>query len=318
MKLLKYIINFEKKDKHRIFTILGIKIKYLDLKAFIELILKDIIKQQIVELNIDERLTSIEHNCFNNRSILEEIVKTQILNHHDLFIKDNNIKLVSTTNYAKNSNDNIFPESTLDGVLRKPRFSKKIIDIYGDRASLLDIGCGAGGIVYDALMAGITAFGIDGSTANKDLQNGYWPILPKNLLTCDATQPFHFTSNDSIFKFKVISSWECLEHISEENIKGFLDNVYANLDNDGYFIGSISRLPYEHNGIVYHVTLKDTEWWIQKFEDSNFEWLDIENTDFKYSDFCRGIGMGWQDLHTNYIKNKEDGILFVAKKKLSY
>ena len=201
-------------------------------------------------------------------------------------------------------------------IFTTPFHADEFAALVPDDALIADIGCGGGGIVYDAVANGILAYGIDGSDENKKMQTGYWNVIPNNLLTADATKPFYFRKNDKPIKFKVVSSWECLEHIPEESVFGFLDNVFNNLDDDGYFIGSISRMPYEdkEKGIVYHVTLKEKAWWKSKFEEANLRFLEIEDTPFAISDFCRGIGLGWQDSHTNYIKNEDDGLLFVAQK----
>ncbi|MBQ6534468.1 MAG: class I SAM-dependent methyltransferase [Opitutales bacterium] len=265
---------------------------------------------------LSARLRTVEYVANQNNLILSQIMQNQILL-SPRFPRDAAVKLCAEAPLALDSNDTLFPESTLEGVARKPRFTNKIKEIFGESASLLDIGCGGGGVVYDALASGVPPYGVDGSDENKKLQSGYWSVIPGNLLTADATKPFHFEKGGQRIKFKVVSSWECLEHIPEGALAGFLDNVFANLDDGGYFIGSISRMPYEdrEKGVVYHVTLKDKEWWKAKFEDSNLEFLEISETPFIVSDFCRGVGLGWQDAHTNYLKNKDDGILFVAKKK---
>lgn len=217
---------------------------------------------------------------------------------------------------ALDSNDYKNPESTLDGALFKPNFINKIKELYAD-ASLLDIGCGGGGLVYNALFAGITAYGIDGSDYNKKRGLGYWAVDEGNLLTCDATKPFYFTNdNDDIHHFTIISSYECLEHIPEHSVNKFLLNIYNNLSNDGFFIGSISKMPYfnEKTGIIYHITRKDDKWWKEQFQHAKLTMIDIDNSPFSPENFSRGIGFDYQDTHTNYIKNPHDGLLFVAKK----
>ena len=346
------IFSVKNEGIHKIFCIFGLKIRFLsshniikkciedlifiryklqdleEIKQELEFLkplkssLEDIAKSNTTEnsdriLNILGLCQAINHrDVYNTQGLLNELLNNQIrLNKHFLNI-NNNIKLETNYPSAQDSNDNLFPESTMDGAIVKPRFINKIIQLFGKDASLLDIGCGGGGIVFSAIDQGLTAFGIDGSLQNKKLQNGYWQILPNNLLTCDATKPFCFKNNNDYFQFSVISSWECLEHIPEEKIKGFLDNVYNNLCNNGYFIGSISRMPYENKekGIIYHVTLKDENWWSEKFNEAKLKLLKIEDSPFDFSDFCRGIGMGWQDIHTNYLKNNEDGFLFVAIK----
>ncbi len=280
-------------------------------KYFEKLLKKDKIK------NIQQEICYIRQDLLNTYYLNLEIYKNQLYLLNDLnVLKDNhcNIKFFAEKDCAAESNDCKYPEATLDGMTRHPSFTKRIIELFGEEASLLDIGCGAGGIVFDAIMQGIVAFGIDGSDFNKKIGHGYWSILKNNLLTCDATKKYYFEKEGKPYKFKVISCWECLEHIPETLIPNFLNNVFQNLDKDGYFLGSISKLPYEKDGIIYHITLKDVTWWKSKFNEQGLSFQTHSFTPFLIQDFCRGTGLGWQDLHTNYIKYPENGIIFVAKK----
>lgn len=272
--------------------------------------------------NIKDKVDNIAFHSFNGFYILKEVFKNQILSFCDSINTPHETgiypQLNATVPYAKNSNDYLFPESTMDGAIRKPRFTKKIKSLFPN-CRLLDIGCGGGGIVFDALMNGIIACGIDGSNQNKKLSSGYWAIDKNCFFTCDATKPYHFTINNKKFLFNIICSWECLEHIPENLVQGFLNNVHENLSDNGFFIGSISKMPYfnEKTGVVYHCTIKERKWWEKQFLMANLEMIEIENSPFEYTDFCRGIGIDWQDMHTNYIDHPEDGILFISKKVTS-
>ena len=42
--------------------------------------------------------------------------------------------------------------------------------------------------------------------------------------------------------------------------------------------------------------------------------IDIDKSPFSLENFSRGTGYDYQDMHTNYIENPQDGILFIAKK----
>ena len=266
--------------------------------------------------SIQQELNYIRQDLINTYYLNLEIYKNQLYLLKDLNLfkdKKSEIKLIAESERASDSSDCQYPEATLDGMIRNPSFTNRILELYGKEASLLDIGCGAGGIVFDALMGGITAFGIDGSDYNKKTGHGYWSIIKNNLFTCDATKKYYFEKEGKPYKFKVISSWECLEHIPEQIVPKFLNNVFLNLDSDGIFIGSISRLPYEKNGVIYHTTLQDETWWREKFREQGFIFETNNFSPFCIQDFCRGTGSGWQDLHTNYIKHPENGIIFVAK-----
>lgn len=66
--------------------------------------------------------------------------------------------------------------------------------------------------------------------------------------------------------------------------------------------------------LFLHITIKEREWWEKQFLMANLEMIEIENSPFEYTNFCRGIGIDWLDMHTNYIDHPEDGILFISKK----
>lgn len=214
---------------------------------------------------------------------------------------------------AIESNDHLSPDSTTEGVTRPTLFVQDCVRVLGTEMTCLDLGTGAAGLVFEFAMNQVLAVGIDGSDFCRVNKIGYWPLLEKNLFTCDITKPFQFLSRDlqSPFEFKLITSWEVLEHIAENDLPELFKNVAAHLGKDGYFIGSISRVEYVSKaGIPYHVTLRSHEWWKQKFSESNLVMLDEHP--FHEELFCRGNGPRFQDHH-NYSLQPEDGFLFVAK-----
>jgi hypothetical protein len=55
----------------------------------------------------------------------------------------------------------------------------------------MDLGCSGGGLVFDFLLRGHTAVGIEGSDFSQKSQRAEWRLLNQcNLLTADITKPF--------------------------------------------------------------------------------------------------------------------------------
>jgi Methyltransferase domain len=215
---------------------------------------------------------------------------------------------------AFDSRDHVSPDSTTEGIVRPTLFVQDCIKVLGKEIKSLDLGTGAAGIVFEFLMNGVMAVGIDGSDFCRKNKIGYWPLLPGNLFTCDITKPFSFltTGDQSQFKFDVITMWEVLEHLEADRLKALFQNVTRHLSTQGYFIGSVSLVEYnDAQGNPYHLTLKPREWWRTEFERFGLDLLDehpfIEKT------FPRGNGPRYQDFH-NYHYVPEDGFFFVARK----
>jgi 2-polyprenyl-3-methyl-5-hydroxy-6-metoxy-1,4-benzoquinol methylase len=215
---------------------------------------------------------------------------------------------------AVGSNDHINPDSTMEGVTRPTLFVQNCISVLGTEIKCLDLGSGAAGLVYEFAMNQILAIGVDGSDFCRINRIGYWPLLSKNLFTCDITKPFSFLSRDTKkqINFDVITMWEVLEHVAECDIPSLFRNIRHHLSGNGFFIGSISLVEYVDSvGNPYHVTIKPRDWWKSKFIEGGLVMLDAHP--FNEQLFCRGSGPRFQDFH-NYALNPNDGFLFVAQK----
>jgi hypothetical protein len=219
---------------------------------------------------------------------------------------------------AADSHDHINPGSTSEGISRPTFFVQNCISVLGRDIKCLDLGSGAAGLVFEYVMNQVVAVGIDGSDFCRVNRIGYWPLLPNNLFTCDITKPFNFLLQDSQthINFDVITMWEVLEHVAESDLPCLFSNIYRHMDEDSYFIGSVSFLEYsDSNGNEYHVTRKPRGWWEAKFIESGFVVLDIHPFNEKF--FCRGNGPRFQDIH-NYALNPNKGFLFVAQRESNF
>ncbi|MEC5398158.1 class I SAM-dependent methyltransferase [Uliginosibacterium sp. H1] len=214
---------------------------------------------------------------------------------------------------ASHSNDHIQPDSTAEGISRPAAFVRHCIDVLGRDIRCLDIGVGAAGLVFEFVMQGIAALGIDGSDHCRKEGIGYWPILPENLFTCDITKPYRFAVRETgaPVAFQLITCWEVMEHIAANDTKVVLSRIRSLLADGGYFVGSISRLRYDApDGSPYHVTLESPDWWQHHFKEAGL--LIVDDHPFDVSLFCRGNGPRFQDFH-NYSRDPGAGFHFVAR-----
>jgi hypothetical protein len=226
------------------------------------------------------------------------------------------VKLETIYPIALDSHDHISPDSTVEGVVRPTLFVQDCIRILGTEMKGLDLGTGAAGIVFEFLMSGVMAIGVDGSNFCRQNKVGYWPLIPHHLFTCDITKPFSFINADSQtpIEFDVITMWEVLEHLEAVSLKELFKNITLHLSDQGYFIGSVSLIEYtDANGNPYHVTLKPRQWWKAEFERGGLDLLD--DHPFIEKNFPRGNGPRYQDFH-NYHQRPGDGFLLVARKSL--
>ena len=254
---------------------------------------------------IDGRIWKAENNISDyigsqNKYCEDEFLKLHRhldFSYSDIFVLlDKNIKNTSgaielDTKYpvAYESNDYLVPHGTVRDDTRYPRFIHACEMYFKDREKLafVDLGCSSGGIVLDALLRGHEAVGLEGSAESFKQQRAQWRIIPKNLFTCDITKPFTLKKDGKLKEFDVISAWEVLEHIKEEDLPVLLENIKKHLNTGGIFIGSIANWDDidEETGVNWHVNLHPYEWWRDRFVEVGFE---IITEAFSPYDLARG------------------------------
>ena len=254
---------------------------------------------------IDGRIWKAENNISDyigsqNKYCEDEFLKLHRhldFSYSDIFVLlDKNIENTSgaielDTKYpvAYESNDYLVPHGTVRDDTRYPRFIHACEMYFKDREKLafVDLGCSSGGIVLDALLRGHEAVGLEGSDESFKQQRAQWRIIPKNLFTCDITKPFTLKKDDKLKEFDVISAWEVLEHIKEEDLPVLLENIKKHLNTGGIFIGSIANWDDidEETRVNWHVNLHPYEWWRDRFVEVGFE---IITEAFSPYDLARG------------------------------
>lgn len=124
-----------------------------------------------------------------------------------------------------------------------------IVEMYSP-SSYIDCGAALGDLVQEGLNLGMESYGIEGTT-------DCFPYLQcpqQNMLILDLGKFFYM----DMF-FDVLTCFEVAEHIEEEYVEMFIDNL-CRLSNNLV----ISACNYGPTTKI-HPTVKPYEWWIEKF-----------------------------------------------------
>jgi 2-polyprenyl-3-methyl-5-hydroxy-6-metoxy-1,4-benzoquinol methylase len=182
---------------------------------------------------------------------------------------------------AYSSPDHIMPAGTRGDNSRNRRFNRKLYNLFAYNAILkiLDIGCAGGGFVKDCIDDGHIAIGLEGSDYSKQHHRAEWAVIPDFLFTCDVTGDYDILIEEpgsvNRLQFDVITSWEVMEHIAENNLDKLISNVKKHLSPGGLWIMSINNTNEEVvNGVRLHQTLQTKQWWLEKFRSHGLESLE--------------------------------------------
>lgn len=210
---------------------------------------------------------------------------------------------------AFESPDHLIPFGTAQDNTRSPRFVLACERQFSTRPALkmLDLGCSGGGLVFDFLLRGHRAFGIEGSDLSQKMGRAEWRVIGANLATADLTKPFEIKDKElgARASFDVISLWEVFEHIAVTDFPTVFTNILNHLARDGLFIGSINTLPEP----PYHQSVFPRGKWVEYFEYFGLKMLDQHH--FGPYDFARGVAGGRFDSN-DYNVYPERGFHFVA------
>ena len=108
-----------------------------------------------------------------------------------------------------------------------------------------------------------------------------------------------------------------MEHIPENLIDGLLLNIHRHLSNEGLFICSIATFPDFDpvSGAVWHVTIQNRDWWLDKFKLNGFKNAEGSGYNFQIKDYPRGSGnINASDWDAS--KNPEAGFHLVLSKSV--
>lgn len=201
------------------------------------------------------------------------------------------IVIKSKKEVAFNSPDHLCPSGTRRDNSRNHRFNEKLYRIYPQKNNflkVLDLGCSGGGFVRDCLNDGCLAVGIEGSDFSKKSRRAEWATIPDYLFTCDITEEFEVLQEDERgierIQFDVVTAWEVMEHIAEDDLSRVAENVMKHLHPMGLWIMSVSPTEDVIDGIRWHQTVHAKPWWVEKFRSMGLvhieEYVKYFNTQF--------------------------------------
>ena len=185
---------------------------------------------------------------------------------------------------AITSNDFLEPWGTrLDSSTNK-RFNKKLYKLFPQNKPIkvLDLGCSGGGFIQSIIEDGHIGVGVEGSDWSKNLGRGAWNKIT-TLFTADITKPLTVYEGSEMMKFDVITAWDVLEHIKEEDLFAVVNSILNHLKPKGLFICSIDEEENAVNGIHLHQTIQPKWWWENRLLDigkSNKELVKYFNNQF--------------------------------------
>lgn len=140
--------------------------------------------------------------------------------------------------------------------------------------SILDIGCGQGVFVNDMMnifnIPHVYGLDIASVRLGKHIEN-------KKINWIDS-QAHDIPLDDNSIEY--ITSFDCLEHVLEEDVDTIVDEFYRVCTN-GLILRITYRQAYERtlNNEVLHMTVQPQEWWIEKFS-RKFELNFIYSNDY--------------------------------------
>jgi len=137
-------------------------------------------------------------------------------------------------------------------------FNERLYQLFPTKPLFItDWGCAGGCFIEECILDGHIGVGLEGSDYSLKRKRESWGRLPNNFFTCDISRPFQITYNNQPCLFDVITSWECLEHLTKDGIVQLWENIKNHLKPYGIFIGSIATM-HESN---HHQIKEYRPWW---------------------------------------------------------
>lgn len=216
---------------------------------------------------------------------------------------------------ADDSLDHLEPRGTANDNTHWLPFVAKCEQHFGFRdLRYLDLGCAGGGLVFDFASRRHFAMGLEGSDYSLNRKRAEWATIPGNLFTCDITRKFRITDKSSgePFKFDVIGIWDALEHLAEERLPVFFENIRTHLSREGLFCGTVStrHASASVSGGNHHEIVQPRSWWEAMFAEHGF--APVAQPVFDFLDYPRGNGVIFP---ANFREHPEEGFHFTLKLK---
>ncbi|MDL2266662.1 glycosyltransferase [Desulfovibrio sp. OttesenSCG-928-G15] len=286
--------------------------------------------------HVESMITALQHtqNSANERSsVMSQDAFMEVHTHIDWVQRDILVALKERIDFNKqqgfscitdypvayDSPDHIHPIGTLNDHTRHPRFVRACEQLFPDKKmlSFLDLGCSAGGMVWDAILRGHIGVGLEGSDISLLQQRAEWRLLKESLFTCDIGKPFLLTRDgSSAYQFDVISAWEVLEHLTRESLHILFTNLSTHMHADSIFACSISQIDggFTDDGKPLHQTIEPLSWWQDLAQEHGL--IAMNPSPLTHFDYARGNGNPsiYYRPNSSYREQPNDCELVVFKK----
>lgn len=218
---------------------------------------------------------------------------------------------------AAQSVDHLLPKGTGADNTRWPRLAVWAERRFGRKINFLDMGCSGGGLVFDFLLAGHGAAGVEGSDLSARSARAEWGTIPESLFVADITKPFQISADDPKrgAEFDLITAWEVLEHIPEPDLPQLFENIQRHLSIGGIFAASVATFEDvdSSTGMRWHQTVKPKEWWLRRVSEIAPSLVEDE-AGWVPDDFPRGSGNPYIPWDWDAKANPELGFHLVLRK----
>lgn len=202
---------------------------------------------------------------------------------------------------AFKSPDHLVPWGTRRDNHVNQRFNDKYYKIYphGTALKILDLGCSGGGFVRNCIDDGYLAVGLEGSDYSRRHHRAEWRVIPEYLFTCDITGDFEIELEApgqpaQRAEFDLVTAWEVMEHITEQDLVRVAANVKNHLAPGGLWIMSVCPRSDIINGVELHQTIQPKPWWIDFFARQGLEHVEAFVRYFN-TQWVRGPKYGYAD-----------------------
>lgn len=169
---------------------------------------------------------------------------------------------------AYESFDHLYPCGTMYDNNTSLGFILEAENMFSAPIHMMDLGCSGGQLVADFKSRNHLAVGIEGSDFSVVHGRANWPALHNsNLFTADITKPFQVLNNNEPYKCDIITLWEVLEHIEENDLPTVFTNISNHLKDNGFFVASIGMGIAPWMDVNLHRTVLDHKGWDEKMSE---------------------------------------------------
>lgn len=168
---------------------------------------------------------------------------------------------------AIDSEDHLKPMGTKKDSSFQHRFYQKIHEILNINKleNVCDLGCAGGKFIEKLNDSGFKAVGVEGSDYSKNSNRSSWGNLKDvRLFTADITKDYAIKDDQKLMNFDIISAFEVLEHIKEQDLKNIFSNIKKHSKKNTIYIFSIGTKNDFYD--IYHQNVQSENWWINYFE----------------------------------------------------